>query len=863
MPQTNINTKICSVCHNRSNQKKSSIIVPPYVAGPSGIIDLEGRPKELTELILNNTLELCPHCGYIAEDIREKTSVTRELLQSPRFISLQNPETPPYPSLYLRAAQIKLVENKPEKAISYYIFAAWCADSIFHDDLAVSCRKKAISLIFSENKTFDDIPSKMWVPILDTIRRCKEFTTVIAQCTTLIPHTKPPLRNGLEFELCCAKKGDSKQHATLEVSKSELYAPNLDRRDEEFIIGGKSYCGKEDCGGIGWSWIAITRTLTLFNYHGSAIKAYGDITLNITQMDNQIQSAHGPGIHIYQGNLKITGRGFLSIQGEEQGIFVATGTLLIDNSAIYIRTQGDGIVVSGNITVMKYGVLDINSHNIAIQSLSGGLTSTNKFVLKIKGEHAGIVLSRGLHSSGGINQVESSEGDGIVLHNGSLELSECILDIACGGTSIYLKNGNFNCNAVRGSMNGLSGVQIIGSASIRMAVIHTSGVDYGLFISRDLEIFHSTIESDGKTGIAVGLDLHITKASITGSGETGLSIGGNLDYLGNNMMLSGDSAMKVSGNANISEGFIMANGKICGVEIKGTYTQTSGTISFFGESEDGMRIFGKHMQIMGGSLTAAGRKTGLVVAETALIENSPLVSASGCVGFSVGHSISVKGGILKITGDEIGLCVRSGNLVIGPSVVLTVTGNVGVYTSDDININSGKLEITGQFGGIVSENGNFNLNEGVLEITADEYGILLQSGSMNLMGFITITNSRMTDSGGCGIVIEKGNLKTNSVIMITGESYGITVPCGEVQLFGKNEVYGYRAGIIAESLVFENASLTAYGKTEGAVILTKDKRWKGDSIIFLAGKSAKTADEDGYSGQRFVHAYRLHNSEPS
>lgn len=863
MPPITDNIKTCSVCHNKSNQKIRSAIVPPFVTGPSGIIDLEGRPKELTEIILNNSLELCPHCGYVAEDIREKTSVTRDLLQSPEYISLQNQETPISPSLFLRTAYIQLAENKPEKAIHSYIFAAWCADSILYSDLAISCRKKAISLIFSGNKTFNDIPPEQWVSILDTIRRCKEFSAVITYYTTLIPIADQALRPGLEFEFVCAKKGDSKQHTTLDLANATLGTIKHNKSNEEFIIGGKSYCVEEDCNGIGWSWMAIPRTLTLFNYHGSAIKAYGDITINITQMDNQIQSVHGPGIHIYQGNLIISGRAYLSIQGEEQGIFVKTGTLEIDTSAIYIRTQGDGIVVSGNITVTNGGVLDVNSQNIAIQSLSGGLTSTNKFVLKIKGEHAGIVLARDLHSSGGINQVDSSEGHGIVIHNGSLELSECILDIACGGTSIDLKNGNFNCNAMRGSMNGLSGVQLIGSASLRMSVIHTSGEDHGLFVSRDLEIFQSTIESDGKTGIAVGADLHITKASITGSGETGISIGGNLDYIGINMMLSGDTALKVSGNANISEGLIMANGKICGVEVNGTYTQDSGTISFFGESEDGMRILGKHMQIIGGSLTAVGRKTGLFVTENVLIENSPMISASGAIGFSVGHSISIKGGILKITGDEIGLSVRRGNLMVGPSVVLTVTGNVGIYTTDDIDINKGKLEITGQFGGIVTEKGNLNLTGGVLEISADEYGILLQSGSMNLMGFITITNSRMTDSGGCGIVIEKGNLMTNSVIMITGESYGITVPCGEVQMFGKNEVYGYRAGIIAESLVLENASFTAYGKTEGAVILTKMKKWKGNNIIFLAGKSAKTADEDFYSGQRFVHAYTRYDPDPS
>ncbi|MDD1727684.1 MAG: hypothetical protein LUQ50_01280 [Methanospirillum sp.] len=858
MPPTIISTKICTVCHNKSTQKTSSVIVHPFVTGPSGIIDLEGRPKELTEFILNRILEVCPHCGYIAEDIGEKTSVTRELLQSLEYISLYNSELPISPSLFLRAAYILLAENKPKKAINNYIFAAWCADSIFHPDLAISCRKIALSLIFSGNKTFDDIPSEKWVSIIDTIRRSKDFPAVITYCNTLIPISDLIQRQELEFELSCAKKGDNGQHTTLDVSNANSCNVRQYETHEELIIGGRSYYVEEDCYGVGWSWETKTRTLTLSNYHGSAIKAYGDITLNITQIDNQIQSSHGAGIHIFQGNLRVTGHAFLSIQGEEQGILVKTGTLEIASSGFIIRTLGDGIVAYGDISITNGSVLDVHSHNKAIQSLSGGLISTNRCVLKLKGDQVGIDLAEGFQSStGGYNQIESSEGHGIIIHNGSLELSECILDIACGGTSICLKNGNLYCNTMRGSMNGSSGVHVTGSVNISNSVIQTSGEDHGIFVSKDLEITGVNIESHGTVGIATGGDLHITKASITASGETGISVGGNLDYVGINMILSGDTALKVTGYANISEGFILANGKICGAEVHGNYSQANGTITFSGEAEDGMRILGEYMRVFGGSLTATGRKTGIFVAETVLIEKTTFLSASGDIGFSVGYSLNINGGVLKVSGEEIGLCVRSGNLITGSGVGLTATGNVGIYTLDDIGIHGSTLEITGQFGGIVTEKGSLNLTGATLEITADEYGILLQSGSMYLIsGFITITNSRMTDSGGSGIVIEKGNLKTESLMTITGESYGLSVPCGEIQItFGKNEVYGYRAGITAESLVLENANLTAYGKIEGAVILTKDKRWKGDNIIFLAGKSATTANEDVYSGQRFVHAY--------
>ncbi len=108
----------------------------------------------------------------IAKDIGEKTGITKDFLQSPDFCNLQNPDIPPSPSRYIRAARIQLEENNPEKAIEYYISAAWSADSLHHREIAVSCRRKALSLIFAGNKTFADIPSDKWVPVLDTHAAC-------------------------------------------------------------------------------------------------------------------------------------------------------------------------------------------------------------------------------------------------------------------------------------------------------------------------------------------------------------------------------------------------------------------------------------------------------------------------------------------------------------------------------------------------------------------------------------------------------------------------------------------------------------------------------------------------------------------
>ena len=142
--------------------------------------------------------------------------------------------------------------------------------------------------------------------------------------------------------------------------------------------------------------------------------------------------------------------------------------------------------------------------------------------------------------------------------------------------------------------------------------------------------------------------------------------------------------------------------------------------------------------------------------------------------------------------------MRGGNLIFGDTVTVNATGNVGIYTTKDIGIHgSASIQVTGQFAGIILESGNLMITDGAIDIFGDEFGILLQSGSMEVFaGIIGITNSRMTDSGGCGIAVEKGNLAAGSIMTINGESYAISVPCGEIFMRrGMIEAYGFRAGL--------------------------------------------------------------------
>jgi hypothetical protein len=863
MPLVKTIQKTCFVCHLPSEQIIHSFT--QGIPGPSGVTDLEGRPKELTGIILQTRLEACPYCGYSAEDIGKETPVTRDILRTMVGPALKGPKIPSYPPRFLSAAYTQVAINNLEKAVEYFLLAAWYADSSGQSETAVFCRKKVISLIFSDDRSFAEIPPGEWIPILDTMRRSGDFQSVITHCTRLLPVSDPGLEAAIGFERRCAEHHDSGPHSFSDHGDKRHYPPLRPEPGEHLIIGGRHYSSEEDCNGHGWNWEADTRTLVLSGYHGSAIEAEGDITIRMDQPDNQIESLHGPGIYIRNGNLVIMPTGLLSIRGDNGGILVESGSIEIIQATIVISTKEYGMLASGTISVVNSSVLEISSETIAILSLAEGLNRTENSVLKLSGKRQGVELAGDLTSSGGVLQIESSEGSGMLIRQGSLTLSECLLEIVCRDRCIYLGGGNVIFTVMRADLNGTSCMEVTGSCRINHCLVNGSGDQYGFSISENLELSSVNCQLYGSIAISTGRNLLITDGTITASGGTCIATGGNLKYSGMILTLTGDTAMEIAGNAEISGGVIMGAGTIAGLRVKGDYFQSGGNVTVSGEAEDGMLVSGRETRVSGGSLMLSGRKTGMTTAGDLAVDAAALLAASGTIGCSVGRSFIVDKGNLKISGEEIGISVQDGSLTVGPVATVRVTGNVGIYSVQGVSLQGGILQITGQFGGIIADDGILDISGGILEIAADEYGVLLPSGSMRIAkGIIRISNSRMNDSGGCGIVVESGDLEVRrGLITVNGESYGISVPCGNISLKQcKVEAYGYRAGITGMSLNLEGI-VVAYGKVEGAVVLTGEQPWNDDGITVIAGKSERTAIETVYSGQRFIHAYSQRSPDSS
>jgi hypothetical protein len=857
MPQNNIVSKTCYVCQNTSHHLKRDKFQHPDSLGPSKIVDLDGRPKELTEYILKNLLEVCPHCGYVAENIEKPTSINREYLRSPEYMSLCHTEGAESPYLFLRAAFIKLGEQNHEKAITYYVYAAWCADSRFQHELALQCRKNAISLIFSNNKSFADISSKKWVQVIDLIRRYGDFQAVINHCTTLLPIAGPILTLGMEYELILAKNNDRESHTNIDAATVIQNRARTHSSTEKYVIAGKVYSIEENGYGSGWAWISETRTLILTNYHASAIEVSGSVTIRIDQADNHITSPHGPAIHVLNGDLKITGYGILSIKAEEQGIFVSSGSLEVQQSVLDIRTKGNGMHASGTIYLTNNTVIEIHSRSNGLISDSGNLHSNLGTVLKIFGEESGVIISRDVTISTGLYHIESSQGSGIQIHHGSLSLADCLLDIISSEICIHIKNGNLVFNGMKCNLHGSCGIVVHGMSSFEKSLLTICGDETGLFVSRDAKFTGGRFECSAKNALSIKGSLQIANSNITASGENAICSGGDFKLAGGILILNGDTVMHVSNNFEISDGLIIGVGKLHGIIIEGSYTQSGGDITISGESHEGMKISGKEMIMTHGILKTNGRTCGLEVSGNVFLLGFTLF-ASGNIGFSVQGSLKMDKGELNVTGEEIGISLKGGSLHIGSTLSVIITGNTGIYAINDIEIAGSSFHVSGQFAGVVQEKGNLIINGGAIDISAEEYGILVQSGSMNIQGgIITVMNTRMKDLGGSGIVVAQGNFHANSLLTVNGESIGISVPNGTIAIQqGSLKAYGYRSAIIGESLHIRGfSSLTAYGKTQGAIILTNKEFLDDERIHFWAGTSEKTAIEDVYKDQRYVHAY--------
>ena len=198
----------CAVCRRTSVQEilLSSIAI--------GSPDLDFRPPVLERDTLELWLQQCPHCGYCAPDLKEKTQ-ERAIVKSRAYQSMLN-ESPFPPIARKFLARAMLVDAAdPAAAADSLLNAAWACDDRLSQDLATECRRMMISTLARARPFADSNLDCLWGSIaVDALRRSGDFAQAKAESNELLSRdgVPPAVRRVLEFQLQLIASQDLNAH---------------------------------------------------------------------------------------------------------------------------------------------------------------------------------------------------------------------------------------------------------------------------------------------------------------------------------------------------------------------------------------------------------------------------------------------------------------------------------------------------------------------------------------------------------------------------------------------------------------------------------------------------------------------------
>ncbi len=185
-----------------------------YVASTNtfgGEPDLDSRPPEM----LRSTMGLWVHgcdCGYISREVSDKSSVSREWLQSENYLMSEGLH---FKSIiadsFYKGYLIKTYDNDIEDAFYMMLYAAWACDDINDVENAIICRKKAVGISSELLQSRYENCEELLLMRADLMRRSKMFEDLIKEYASV--KVKQPLHKQiLKFEIKKAKEHDASRY---------------------------------------------------------------------------------------------------------------------------------------------------------------------------------------------------------------------------------------------------------------------------------------------------------------------------------------------------------------------------------------------------------------------------------------------------------------------------------------------------------------------------------------------------------------------------------------------------------------------------------------------------------------------------
>ena len=167
----------CGVCGNTSNQ-------PVLLStNTDGWPDLDLRPAEMQRSTMNTWVHECPHCGYAAGNLENDCGISKEFLESERYLTCDGMEFKGRLSPRFYRSHLIMDElGYAERCFYNLLHCAWDCDDKDDAENAAKVRKLAVDYIEKLIPEKDDSErNDLMVMKADLLRRSGQFDRVVAE----------------------------------------------------------------------------------------------------------------------------------------------------------------------------------------------------------------------------------------------------------------------------------------------------------------------------------------------------------------------------------------------------------------------------------------------------------------------------------------------------------------------------------------------------------------------------------------------------------------------------------------------------------------------------------------------------------
>ncbi len=181
-----------------------------------GAMDLDTRPPALKRYTNRDTIQTCPHCGYVNYTVDTKTNLPAEFVRCEAYTGIEKSGLPEMAIQFYKHAEIAKAEKDDRKLFWAYLRAAWECDDAQDYTSAIKCRKDALAVLTNTNATIMGDVDALHIMTADLLRRTGQFDTVIESYSQY--QGKDAFLNKLiQYEVKLAKQQDAKCHSVDEV----------------------------------------------------------------------------------------------------------------------------------------------------------------------------------------------------------------------------------------------------------------------------------------------------------------------------------------------------------------------------------------------------------------------------------------------------------------------------------------------------------------------------------------------------------------------------------------------------------------------------------------------------------------------